>query len=425
MRVARLLTDNNFYRWFLFFLVLAGGTTFLAVFLLVWTGPLRFLFPDPLYFPGRDFKLHYDIAVAFLNGQDPALLNFQFFPLTIFYLLPFSYLVFSQAFMVITVWNLLLALTLALVADRVLKHYHVNLPSGTVWLFFLAYVFFCPVTAEITSANVNTLVACSTALFYYFLFVKRRNVWAALCLAVATLFKIFPAFLVLMAFLDRRYKFVLAFITVMALSVAASILLLGFPAHLNWLDFLSSVHQGGAALTFGHNATITAILYKTMQFLGINGTETNPAVNVAWLAFRSALVVLLLCYLVPIFRKNLDDMERNRWTIVSFSLLSVLMISLPNAAWSYYASCLVLPFILCLYCLELNMLDRILIALSVAFFSFNTHIDNLASFTGGALGTLFHLLHPAAIGNLLFMAFTLVYMARLKRGRSKTDAAFN
>jgi hypothetical protein len=119
----------------------------------------------------------------------------------------------------------------------------------------------------------------------------------------------------------------------------------------------------------------------------------------------------------------MDGLERNRWTILSFSLLSVTMISLPNNAWAYYATCLALPFILCLFCLQLNLLDRILIALSLAFFSFNTHIDNLSEFIGGAPGALFHLLHPAAIGNLLFLAFVLIYMTRLKRGGATTDAA--
>jgi hypothetical protein len=98
-----------------------------------------------------------------------------------------------------------------------------------------------------------------------------------------------------------------------------------------------------------------------------------------------------------------------------FALFSVLMVSLPNTAWVYYATCLALPFILCIFCLKLNLLDRLLIALSLVFFSFNTHIANLAAFMGGAPATLFYLLHPAAIGNLLFMTFLIIYMIRLER----------
>jgi len=423
--MIKLITEDKYYRWLLFGLVIVGGSSFLVIFLLVWSGPLRALFPNPVYFPGRDFQLHYDIAAAFSTGQDPALLYFQFFPLTVFYLLPFSYLVFYQAFIAITLWNLLLALILAIVAVRILKYYRVNLPAGTVWLFFMAYIFFCPVTAELTSANVNTLVACFIALFYYFLFIKKRNVLAALCLVVATLFKIFPAFLVLMAVIDRRYKFIWAFLATLTLCVTVSILLIGLPAHLNWVEFLSSVHQGGIALTYGHNSTITAVLYKSLQFFGMHVEGPNTTINIVWLVIRLAMVILLLFCLIPVFRKKMDDLERNKWTILSFSLLSVLMISIPNAAWAYYASCLALPFILCIFCLRLNLLDRILIALSLAFFSFNTHIDNLAEFIGNVPGTIFHLLHPAAIANLLFLAFVLIYMIRMKRGGAAIDATPN
>ena len=415
-RIIEIFTEDKYYRWLLFGLVIAGGTSFLLAFLLVWAGPLRALFPDPLYFPGRDFQPPYDTALSFLKGQDPATLYFVYFPLTIFFYLPLSYLSFNQAFIAMTLWNLLMALVLAIVAVKILKYYQVSLPAGTAWLLFLVYIFFCPATAELTSANVNTLVACFVALFYYFLFVKQKNVLAAVCLVVATLFKIFPAFLILVAILDRRYKFVWIFLATLALCAIASVLLLGIPAHLNWVGFLASGNQGGPALTYGHNATITAILYKSMQLFGMAGEGPSILFSIIWLIVRVAIVILILCLLFPIFRKKDEGLDRNRWIILTFSLFSVLMISLPNTAWVYYATCLALPFILCIFCLKLNLLDRILIALSLAFFSFNTHIANLAGFIGGSLGSFFYLLHPAAIGNLLFLTFIVIYMIRLKRG---------
>ena len=175
MRMINFFNEDKYYRWFLFGLVIAGGSSFLIAFLLVWAGPLRSLFPDPLYFPGRDFQPPYDTAVAFAKGQDPALLYFVYFPLTIFFYLPLSYLSFHQAFIAMTLWNLTMALVIAIVAVKILKYYNIILPTGATWLFFLAYIFFCPATAELTSANVNTLVACFIALFYYFLFVKQKN----------------------------------------------------------------------------------------------------------------------------------------------------------------------------------------------------------------------------------------------------------
>jgi len=423
MQIIKLLTDDKYYRWFLFGLVIAGGASFLVAFLLVWAGPLRAIWPDPAYYPGRDFQPPYDTAVALSKGQDPASLFFVYFPLTIFYYLPLGLLSFYQAFAVMTFFNLLWAFVLAIVAVKILQYYRVNLPSGVVWLFFLAYIFFCPATAELNSANVNTIVACFIALFYYFLFVRQKNMLAALCLVVATLFKIFPAFLILLTIIDRRYKFVLLFVATLALCTVASVLLLGVPANLNWLEYPIKF-QGSLAVTWGGGATITGILYKSLQFFGLMEAGPNTIFSITWSGVRVVLVILIMCYLFPILGKKDDNPDYNRWMILSFSLFSVLMISLPNHAWVYYATCLALPFILCIFCLKLNLLDRILIALSLAFFSFNTHIANLAGFMGGAFGNLIHMLHPGAIGNLLFLAFILIYMIRLKRGGTANETLY-
>ncbi len=424
MRATRLLTEARYYRWLLFGLVLAGGFSFFVAFYLVWAGPLRALFPDPIYFPGRDFQPLYATALAFSKGQDPGSLSFVYFPLTIFFYLPLSHLSFYQAYIVMTIWNLLMALILAIVATKILKYYGIALPATAKWLFFLACIFFTPVTADLISANVNTFVAGFCALFYYFLFVKQKNLYAALCLAVATLFKIFPAFLILLAIVGRKYKFVLMYVALLAVCLISSILLLGVPAHANWIKFLFTENQGVSALTYGHNSTITAILYKSLQLFGIEGAGQNNVISIGWLVARLALIALTMYYLFPIFGKKGDAVKDNRWTILSFSLFSVLMISLPNTAWVYYASCLVLPFILCIFCLNLSLLDKVLLALSLAFYSFNTHIHNLAIFMGGTVSSIAYLLHPSVIGNILFTAFILIYMVRLSRKRDYSQPEY-
>ena len=418
--MLNLLTEDKYYRRFLFGMVLAGGSSFLLIFLLVWTGPLRSIWPNPGYIPGRDFKLIYDIVLSFSSGQ--GIPTSFYFPLTLFFYLPLNHLSFYHAFIVMTVWNLSMALILAIVAVKIVKYYGVNLSSGAMWILFLSYIFFCPATAELNSANINTMVACFIALFYYFLFIKQRNMLAALCLVVATLFKIYPAFLIIVALMDRRYKFIWAFLLILCLCVIASILLLGIPVHIIWVEFLLQF-QGGLGLMWGGGATITGILYKSLQLIGVTEVVSSTTISVIWIAVRAMIVIALACYLFIILRKK-DSPNYNQWIILSFSLFSVLMVSLPNHAWVYYATCLALPFILCIFCLKLSLFDRILLALSIAFFSFNTHIDNLAGFVGGAFGGFFHILSPGAIGNLLFLSFILVYMTKLKRG-GVVDAIIN
>ena len=409
--LSKLLLEDKWYRWFLYSMVLAGGISFLLMFYLLWLGAFEGLFPSGIATPGRDFKIAYDAAVRFSQSGSIPAAGYLYFPLVVFYHLLFSHLSFYPAFFVITLWNLLLALLTATLVTKILNYYHISLPTGGKWLVFLAIIFFCPVTASLNSGNVNTLVACFITMFYYFLCVKDKNLYAGLSLVVATLFKIFPAALLLFAAFKRRFKFILAFLLILALFGVLSILLLGVPAHVHFIEFLAD-WQGGKAM--GSNAAISGIIYNSLEFFNIPGTAQN-IINITWIVIRLAFVLLILGYLYPLFRTRGEAFRNNEWSILSFSLFSVLMVSLPNHAWVYYASCLVLPFLLFIFCLKLTPSEKILLALSLAFFSFNTHIETMAAMIGGVFSSLVYLVHPGVIGNLLFLALVLVKIVRLQR----------
>ena len=411
MSLAKLLLDDKRYRWFLYGMVLLGGISFLLMFYLIWLGIFSGLVPNMHATPGRDFYALYHRAVAFSGGE---VIDFIYFPLTIFYYLPLTHLSFYQAFFLITLLNLLMALVIATLATKILGYYHIKLPRAGKWLIFLAYIFFCPVTASLNSANVNTLAACFIAMFFYFLCVRNRNVYAGLSLVVATLFKIFPAALLLFAVVQRRFKFILAFLLMLALCCGISVLLLGVPAHVDWVESLLFTGQGGARLTASANSAISGIVYKSLELFNIQGTAWN-IINISWLFIRMAFVLSILGYLYPLYRKGREALRDTEWSILLFSLFCVMMVALPNRAWVYYTSCLVLPFILCILCLKLSPLEKTLLALSLAFFSFNIHIHNISRHMGGVFYSLVYLVHPSVMGNLLFLAFVLLKMVRLKR----------
>ncbi len=419
MSFAKLLLEDKWFRWFLFGMVLLGGVSFLLIFYLLWLGAFRGLLPVDVPIPGRDFSPHYQAAVAFSRGEglSPPVGSYYFcyFPLVIFYYLPLSYLSFYPAFFVITLWNLLMALVTATLATKILSYYQVKLPATGKWLIFLAIIFFCPVTASLNSGNVNTLVACFITMFYFFLIVKDKNLYAGLSLVVAALFKIFPAALLLFAIVKGRFKFILVFLLILALCCVISISLLGLPVHVDFAKYLLIANQSTAKAATGCNSAISGIIYNSLAFFNIQGTARN-IINIAWVFIRLAFVLLILGYLYLLFRKREGAFRDKEWTILFFSLFSVLMVSLPNHAWVYYTSCLVLPFILCIFCLKLSPLEKTLLALSVAFFSFNTHIDTICTLIGGVFQSLDYLVPPSVIGNLLFLAFVLLKMVRLKRG---------
>lgn len=407
--LSKLLLEDKWYQLLLGGIVLVGGISFLLMFYLVWLGAFEGLLPAGIATPGRDFKIAYDAAVRFSQSGSIPVAGYLYFPLVVFYHLLFSHLSFYPAFFAVTLWNLLLALMASVLATKILGYYHVRLPTGGKWLVFLAIILFCPVTASLNSGNVNTLVFCFVTMFYYFLCVKDKSLYAGLSLVAATLFKIFPAALLLFAAFKRKFKFILAFLLILILLCVLSILLLGIPAHVHFVEFVTS-YQSGQAI--GSNSAISGIIWNSLEFFNINGFAQD-VVQVSWIFARLAFVLLIFGYLLWLSRTRGEDFRDKEWSILLFSLFSVLMVSLTNHSWVYYTSCLVLPFLLFVFCLKLSPFEKILLALSIAFFSFNTHIETMAAVIGGVFPSLVYLVHPSVIGNLLFLALVLLKIARL------------
>jgi len=413
--LSKVLLEDKWYRLLLFSVVLAGGISFLLMFYLVWLGAFEGLLPSGIVIPGRDFKIAYDAAVRFSQSGSIPVAGYLYFPLVVFYHLLFSHLSFYPAFFAITLWNLLLALMASVLATKILGYYHIRLPAVGKWSVFLAIIFFCPVTASLNSGNVNTLVFCFVTMFYYFLFVRDKSLYAGLSLVVATVFKVFPAALLFFAVFQRKFKFILSFLLILILLCAISVLLLGVPAHVHFVEFLAS-YQSGQAI--GSNSAISGIIWNSLEFFNINGFAQDVA-QVSWIFARLAFLLLIFGYLLWLSRTSGEDLRDKEWSILLFSLFSVLMVSLTNHSWVYYTSCLVLPFLLFVFCLKLTLSERVLLALSIAFFSFNTHIEAIAAVIGGMFSSLVYLVHPSVIGNLLFLALVLLKIARLHQARKR------
>ena len=331
MRVllSKVLLEDKWYRWFLFSLVLAGGISFLLMFYLFWVGAFEGLLPPGIVIPGRDFRAQYNVAILFSQGEDIWATSNHYFPLLVFYHLLFSHLSFYPAFLAITLWNLLLALTASVLATKILGYYHVSLPAGGKWLIFLAIIFFCPVTASLNSGNVNTLVFCFITMFYYFLCVRDKSLYAGLSLVVATVFKIFPAALLLFAAIKRKFKSILAFLLILILICAVSVLLLGVPAHIYFAEFVAG-YQSGQAM--GSNSAISGIIWNSLEFFNINGLVQDVA-QVSWIFVRLAFILLILGYLLWLSRTTGEDFRDKEWSILLFSLFSVLMVSHTTQGW--------------------------------------------------------------------------------------------
>lgn len=410
-------TDKQ-YHYFLYSIVLLGGISFLLMFYLLRLEVFQGLFSLEIPALGRDFQPHYYAAVAFRNEGLPSPMDipypFCYFPLVIFYYLPLTYLSFYSAFSIITVWNLLMALVMAIFITKILTHYQVRLPAMGKWVIFFGIIFFCPVTASLNSGNVNTVVAGFITIFYFALCIKGNNIHAGVTLVIATLLKIFPATLLFFAIVKGKFKLIIVFLLVSTLCLITSIALLGLPAHITFAKYLLFANQGVEKAATGCNSAFSGIIYNSLEFFNVRGGIQN-IIHITWAFGRVAFVLLALGYLYRLFKKGGTAFRDKEWTILSFSLFSVLMVSFPNHAWVYYTSCLVLPFILCIFCLKLDYLEKIIITLSIALFSFNVHISTICSLAGGTFFTLNYIVPPSVIGNLLFLTFVLLKMARLKQ----------
>ena len=366
-------------------------------------------------FSAFDFIVYYNAAKAFLNNVD-VYPEYKYLPLSIIFVIPFAYLNFDQAFLLMCLLNLLSLFVISFLIVRILYHYNISL---TFWekslLPFAIFVFF-PVTKSFYGGQINIIILLLVTLFYYFL-IKNRNLSANLSLLLATVIKVWPLILIIFCLFQRKKKFATTFLSMLSLSFIISILLFGTHSHIRFIETLMEFQRGSTTYL---NISLSSMFLRFFEFFDI---PHKDIFIVIFTIFKIFLIILILYYLHVI---SFDGKYQtsNDWEILVFSLVITLALVFSNMTWYYYGTFLVLPYMLCIYVLKLNGVEKILISASIILFSlYPLFLPSGVNFVLTMSGldnyelyyTYVYALSPLVYGPLLFLVFILYKLSRSRK----------
>lgn len=261
-------------------------------------------------------------------------------------LLPLAKVPFVPALQTWRAINLLLLALSALVIARAYRfrnHY---------WLWAGLLLILCnwrPIGDTIAYGQVDILLLLPIAGTVAALRHKRDGL-AGFLLSLATMLKLYPAFLALFFLVRRQWRALIAFSTSLLLLAGLSIVALGWPIHATYLQEVV-LHTGGGT-PWIENQTLNGFFNRLLTDRIALTPETNRWADLAALA-ASATMILATLWLI--YRSaNRDRPHEKRPAKGSRSLrgdlglglLIVTMLLVLPAAWIHYETLLVLPLVL-------------------------------------------------------------------------------
>jgi hypothetical protein len=227
--------------------------------------------------------------------------------------------------------------------------------QGIVILVGLSY----PVLFLLDRGNHEMLVFAFIAGFFYFTYVREYPWLAALCLAAAIAFKLYPATLLLLLLAERRFKPLVLTVIIAGGLTAISVGLLAVVGHFSLADvlqmdlrgkegFQQEMLVGGNGVRFGHSLWGLVVLWKMLCQAGVAGWQT------AVYAVGAAAVFLGLA-VYAVFR------ETERWKLVL--LATVPGVLLPYVSFDYTLIELYFPLVFFLNARRVSRWDVAYVAL--------------------------------------------------------------
>ncbi|MGZ4862174.1 MAG: glycosyltransferase family 87 protein [Halobacteriota archaeon] len=393
--------------------------------------------PTPWLF-GNDFFAYYLAALAFVHGGDmynvplntytPLNIGSNFAPFlypppAIYLFVPFTYVSFDQARVIVAVIYVATLLLSVLLIVRILSSYRVRVSTLTSLLIVAALLFFEPIVLTMAELSVNIVVLFFITLFYYFLFVKRRPGASGIALGIGAIIKIIPLVLVLLGFLHKRSKrlIVATLATIAALCVAAVYFqgLLPFQEFIRaFLNFettrlLTTKDVVLAAPVWDANISVTVAIVKTLTVLELDVNRGLLLLDVV----KLALIAAVWLYLYKISRVEKDATKLKEWEVLSFTALLVSLLFVASNVESYYTTFLVLSFILLVFVVPLTSGEKVVLWVVLGLFAARTAILSVFWYIGGIAKIIAYIVEPQTVAYvLLFVLLFYVLRDRTKRG---------
>jgi Glycosyltransferase family 87 len=392
---------------------------------------------------GTDFLVYYEAARAFVSGGDmyhpgPTLiilgnqLPYLYPPPAIFFFVPFTFVSFEQARIIVAAVYVLAVLLSVFLIAKILRHYDVRVSRLALLLICVSLFLFDPIVTTLVPLQVNLLILFLTTLFYYLLFVRKRSVASGVVLGLASIIKVWPVILLLLAFLYKSSrKFVLGLvlgtIATMATLSSISLWLQGLAVFQEFFTIFQTF-EGSRPVTkagvlapsiWDNNISISQMVMKVVVLLNLNVQAALLILDVLKVVF----VVGVVLYLYKISAIKKDASKMKEWEILSFSALLVLPLVVSNLVWIHYPTFLVLPFILIVFTIPLTRSEKAVLWVSLALFATRPAISLLFFTIGGVSKIVVNVFLPSTIALVLFTLLLLYLLGeRTKRGYWNTPA---
>lgn len=417
--VSDILRDRNRYIYSIFCIIALTGIILWFFRVLNLFGFLPNLHGGSSWF--LDFGAYYDAANLYLESKSPYInTGFYYFPLTLIIFLPFSCLSFYQACLFVSIFNIILLLLTTIIISKILIFYDIRLSGSQLGLLFLAVFLTYPISTSFTHGQVNILMLFLISSFYYYLFAQGKLNRASFFLSIAFFFKIWPAVLMFLGFITKNAKglFLRSCLIIGFLS-AISLIVFGISMHIEFLEkFIIFQNITGNTYELIHpndaldtNASIFNSITKILLVFGL--------ANYYCLKILFGIKLIFISYFSYFLYKSSRELAEREGNILMFSSLIILVLMASNRTWLYYASFLVLSYILYIFVLELDILERLILIVSIALFSIQEYVVFFSNTLGEYLRLLVYIASPTTLAYILFLILTLHIIIRMKNEQNK------
>jgi hypothetical protein len=227
--------------------------------------------------------------------------------------------------------------------------------QGIAILVGLSY----PVLFVLDRGNMEMLVFVFIAGFFYFTYVREHPWMAALCLAAAIAFKLYPATLLLLLLAERRFKPLVLTVIIAGGLTAISVGLLAFVGHSSLADvwqmnvggkdfYQLIMVTGGGGVQHGHSLWDLVGLWTMLRHTSVAGWQAK-------LYEVAAAAIFLVLVAHAVFR------ETERWKLVLLATVPWLL--LPYVSADYTLIHLYFPLVFFLNARRVSRWDVVYVAL--------------------------------------------------------------
>ncbi|WP_124033505.1 glycosyltransferase family 87 protein [Herpetosiphon llansteffanensis] len=271
------------------------------------------------YFQGTGL---YDFAAIAANQFGN---SYKYPPFFVFFMAPFTLLKFTPAIQSWRVFNLVIML---IASGVLLRGYRQQWRSWAAIGLGLIILVFQPINDSLRYGQVDMLMLLPLAIATVAL-LKERWQWFGAMLAIPTMLKLYPAFLLAQAVIAKRWRALIAFGLTCSAILTLSVLVLGWDVHAQFVQHVLPTTSGGTVWV--ENQTWNGWLNRLI----------NPTIG---LTPDSSQTVKLLTYLIAAGFSGLAWWFSRKMTLANgFGLWIITMLMVLPSTWIHYHVLLLIP----------------------------------------------------------------------------------